>query len=292
MRITNRLGLPEPLVRAVTPLPREEKPSRVSVTTLTQPAQIYGLTKLHSDELTEDASGRLWALMGQLLHSVLEQQAEGLENTITEEKLEMKVLGWTVVGKYDLSEIIVEGELLTDWKFTSVYSLKDGMKPDWERQINIYVALLKYHGRQITKAQVVAIGRDWSQLKAKREQGYPQEQVKIMPVPLWEPEKTQAYIEGKVQLFQDAEKGIWPECTDEERWARPKVFALMKKGQKKAVKLFETLHAAEWAVARDQYIVERPGENIRCNSYCGVSQWCEQKRKLDAAQEVAKTQNN
>ena len=125
--ITNCANLPAPLVQAVTRHPRERVPKRISVTELIMPPQIRALRLKHEEEITEDAQDMIWSLLGTLLHGVLEGHAKGLEDTITEEALEMKVGDWTVVGHYDLSELILEHELLSDWKLTSVWSMKDGV---------------------------------------------------------------------------------------------------------------------------------------------------------------------
>lgn len=211
MRITNNLGLPAPLVKAVTRPPRPSVPNRIGVTELTQPPQLRALVKCYENELSEDASDRLWALLGTLLHDVLLAHAEGLENTIAEQKLEVEIDGWTVVGKYDLSEIIVEGELLTDWKLTSIYSLKldEPVKPEWEAQINCYAYLLREHGRTVSRAQIVAIGRDWNKSRASRESSYPQKAITVKPVTLWPHETTLEYIKRRVALHREAENGTW-----------------------------------------------------------------------------------
>lgn len=289
MKITNNLNLPAPLVKAVTRPPREAKPNRIGVTELSQPPQLRGLTRQHAGELTEDASDRLWALLGSLLHDVLEGYAEGLDNTIAEQKLEIEIDGWTVVGKYDLSEMILEGELLTDWKLTSVYSLRDNdaVKPEWEAQINCYVYLLKEHGRNVSNAQIVAIGRDWNKSRARRERDYPQKGICIKPVALWPTEQTLAYIRERVRLHKAAEQGVWPECDAEDRWARPDIYALMKKGQKKAVKLFEDKHLAETWLSQilggstSHSIQHRQGESVRCAAYCPAAPKCKQWAKLN-----------
>lgn len=290
MKITNNANLPAPLVRALTRDSRPRVPNRISLTELIQSPQIRALTIRHEAELEEDAADRIWALMGTLLHGALEKFVDKEQGEIGEEKLEMEVLGWTLVGKYDLSEITLDGELLTDWKLTSVWSVREGLKPEWEQQLNVYAQLVRNTGRTVNQIQVVAIGRDWSKNKARFDPDYPQQHVKVIAVPLWTEEETLRFIEERVRLHQEAEKGNWPECTNEERWARPTQWALMKKGQKKAVKLFATKHAAEWAIAKDQYIVGRAGESVRCNSYCAVSQFCEQKKQIDAAIEAAKNQ--
>lgn len=298
MRITNHTGLPEPLVKAVDVPPRIYPPKTVSVTTLTRPAQIQGLTKLHDDQITEDAADRMWALLGTLLHDVLERHARGLRDTIAEQRLELEIDDWTITGQYDLSELILEGETLTDWKLTSIYALKESdAKPEWEAQLNCYAALLKHHGRNVTKAQIVAIGRDWSKMRAKREPDYPQKGVVIKPVTLWEPNKVYAYMKHRLMLHKNAQAGIWPDCTPEERWERPAKWAIMKKGNKKATKLCDdSSEAKRWIdnnVADSHLhlynIEERPGQSIRCESYCAVSEFC---RQYDNIRRNAEIKNN
>lgn len=288
MQITNNSNLPEPLVRAVTRHPRESVPNRISVSELIQPAQIRALAKMHEASLTEDAGDRIWALLGTLLHGVLERNAKGMKDTISEEALEADFLGWTVVGHYDLSEMVLDGELLTDWKLTSVWSMKDGVKKEWEQQLNCYAELIRRAGRHVDQLQIVAIGRDWSKNKAKFDSTYPQQQVKVMAVPLWTQEETAEFVEDRVRLHQEAANGAWPDCTDDERWARPTQWALMKKTQKKAIKLHgtkESAHEHLLSMIQGAYeVVERPGENVRCNSYCSVASYCQQKARMDAAQ--------
>lgn len=285
MIITNSLGLPEPLVRAVTPQPRVRQPKRISVTELTLPPQLRGLLLKHEKEIQEDAADRIFALLGTLLHDVLEDHAKGLVDTIAEQKLEIQVNDWTVVGKYDLYRFVLDGEVLTDWKLTSVYSLKDDNKPEWEAQINIYAEILRQYGRLVRKAQIIPIGRDWSKRKAMFDKSYPQTQVIVKPVKLWTSDEVMIYIRERIALHEQAESGNWPECTPQERWARDPVFAIMKHGQKRAVKLCDSYSAAEKLLARNQFIQERPGESIRCEMYCAVSAYCKQYAALKAAQQ-------
>lgn len=280
MQITNLSSLPEPLVRAVSRHPRERLPGRISVTELIQPPQIRALTIRNEHGLSEDAADRLWALLGTLLHQALEGHAQGLKHLTSEGGLSTQVLGWEVVGHYDLSEMLLDGELLTDYKLTSVWSVKEGVKPEWEAQLNLYAELLRRSGRPISGLQLVAIGRDWSMLKARYDSTYPQQQVKVTSVNLWTPESASGFLEERVSLHQKAEQGIWPDCTPEERWAKPTQYALMKKGQKKAVKLFDNKQTAESHVAKEQYIQVRPGSSVRCELYCSVSKFCPQWQKI------------
>jgi hypothetical protein len=285
MEITNNLNLPEPLVRAVSRHPRERRPDMISVSELIQPPQLRALSVTHDAELSDDAGDRIWALLGTLMHHALEQNAKGLSNVMAEQELKTTVLGWELVGHYDLSEMVLDGEILTDYKLTSVWAVKDGIKREWEEQLNVYAQLIRLAGRRVDQLQIVAIGRDWSKSKAKFDSTYPQQQVKVFSVPLWTSEETMEFIKVRIKLHQAAAKGSWPDCTEDERWARSTVWAVMKQGQKKAVKLHSTKEAAdrhaELLVAH--YVVERLGESVRCENYCSVATVCPQFARIKNA---------
>jgi len=277
-------------VNAVTATRHEpdDDPNAIRVSGIIQPVQLRALMKRHEDQLEEDAADRIFSLMGTLLHDVLEKSAQSFDHCTTEEALSTEILGWKVTGHYDLTEFILDGEWLTDWKLTSVYAMKDkDLKPEWDAQVNIYAHLLRLNGKIVSKAQIVAIGRDWSRSRASRESDYPQRQVIVKPVPLWSSETVNAYLHERVALHQRADReGIWPECTEEERWARPAKWAIMKKGNKKATKLCDSEKDAQgWLEqilgGKNSYSIDyRPGESIRCQSYCPVSHLCEQAKKL------------
>jgi hypothetical protein len=292
MRITNKYSLPAPLVNAVTATRHEpdDDPNSIRVSGIIQPVQLRALMKRHEDQLEEDAADRIFSLMGTLLHDVLEKSAQSFDHCTTEEALSTEILGWKVTGHYDLTEFILDGEWLTDWKLTSVYAMKDkDLKSEWDAQVNIYAHLLRLSGKIVSKAQIVAIGRDWSRSRASRESDYPQRQVIVKPVPLWSSEAVNAYLHERVALHQRADReGVWPECTEEERWARPAKWAIMKKGNKKATKLCDDQSEANrWinnniadSHAHLYQLEHRPGSSTRCESYCPVSEHCEQWAKL------------
>ena len=114
MRITNKYGLPESIVRAVT-FDSHRREGHISVTELIKPPQMRHLEIVYDTEIEEDASDRLWALLGSAVHVVLERAS--LENVLREERLRMQVSGWTVTGQPDLWH---EPHHLKDYKVTSV----------------------------------------------------------------------------------------------------------------------------------------------------------------------------
>ena len=276
MIITNTNNLPRPLVEAVS---RQRTPTEnsISITTLISPPQIRILTMRHWEGIEEDASDRLWATMGSLMHVLLEGHAGGLPDHHAERTLDTEVEGMRVTGTFDL---FVEDGTVSDYKFVSVWTTMNGVKPEWTAQLNLYAELLRRTGARVDALQIVAIYRDWSKNKANAS-NYPAQQVQIFPVPLWSSEHSSSYLTERVRLHRRA-AGEIIQCTDEERWARPTKYALMKRGRKTALKLFDDRAAASSlaADASDLYVEERPGAQVRCESYCAVARFCPQYKRF------------
>lgn len=273
--LTNHMNLPQAIVDAISNDPYTRGTSDISVTQLIGPARKVALEITHADEITEDASDRIWSLMGQSIHAILERANR---KGIAERRLSIEIEGWKISGGMDLYD---EDGTLTDYKTTSAYAVKDGGKDEWEKQLNVYAEILRANGSQVKALKVVALLRDWSKMEAKRNPEYPQAQVAILSVPLWPEEIAKRYIRERVIVHQQARISL-PLCTDDERWARPDVWAVMKKGQKKAVKLHGSAESASLHANQDPSlsVVHRPGVNTRCENYCSVAKFCTQNQTL------------
>jgi hypothetical protein len=284
MKLTNQHNLPLPIVRAMESMEAAYDAGRggsdYSTTGLLLPPRIAQLRRQHGAELVEDAADRLWSLYGQIAHRILYESAEG---HVAELRLNCDFNGITVSGQVDL----VEGDTLTDYKFVTRYATKDGVKDEWVQQGQINRLLCERSGIPIKKIQYVAMYRDWSKLAAEREQEYPPE-IEQFDIPMWDMDKTRAFIEERIRLHEAAKVEL-PLCSAEERWAKPEKWALMKKGGKRAVKLYDLeTEAAEAAanaesipgVSKNYSVEHRPGENTRCLHYCSVSAYCAFFREL------------
>lgn len=283
MKLTNRMNLPQPLVDAVRndSYDGPKDPNSISVTTLLKPPRMVALEKQFAEQLEEDASERIWSLMGQVVHGILERADK---TGVAERRLTIQVEGWTVSGAMDR---YIYGTL-QDYKTVTAYKFKDGGVPiEYEQQLNIYSEILRQHGHPVDRAEIVGILRDWSKLEARRDANYPQTQVLVRPVLLWPSDRAQKFIRERVILHQQARVTL-PMCSGDDRWARPDKFAVMKAGASKATKLYDNHADAEKHATTDKnYSVEiRVGENIRCANYCAVSEFCSQ------YQEEFKNENN
>jgi hypothetical protein len=279
MRITNELNLPAPLIAAVSKT-RQPVLGQISVTELINPPQIRALTIKHWDEISEDASERLWAAVGSLMHQMLESHAD-IPRHQAERTLSTVVEGVTVTGTFDL---YYEEGVLTDYKFVSVWTTMNGVKGEWEQQLNLYAHLLRLTGARVETIQIVAIYRDWTKSKAF-DSNYPSAQVQTFTVPLWTNEAAESFLLERVRLHLKAETGEVLPCTPEERWERPTRYAVMKQGQKRAVRVFDTREEAECNITKTGlYVEERLGSSVRCESYCMVASFCPQYAKIKAEQ--------
>lgn len=267
MKITNNLRLPAPFVRFA-----ESRPERagVSVTSLIGPAWQRMLINKYRDDIEQDVSDSVWALFGTAVHDLLERFGSNAE--ILETRIRILIDGIYVSGQPDV--LAIDSGILSDWKVCSVWALVLGDKPDWEAQLNLYAFGLRQAGHQITGLQNVCFLRDWSRQKAKAGDGYPQSMVETINHRLWSDDECRQFLRARIAAHDNPVP-----CSPEERWARPTTFAVMAEGQVRAKRVLDTREAAEaWVESsglKKLSIVERPGEFVRCESYCPVAQFCE-----------------
>lgn len=281
MKITNKTNLPVALVNAVTFHDYNKGDSDYSVTHLLSPPRISILRKRHDAELEEDTADRIWALIGSTAHAIL---AKGSNGEIVEKRFFAEVAGKKISGQLDFGK---DGTIY-DYKLCSVWVAKDGAKPEWISQLNAYRYLAHKNGIELTALKIVAIYRDWSLNESKRSNEYPQAQVQVFDLPVWSFEITEQFIKDRIALHEAALTKL-PECTDEERWAKDPSWAVIKKGNKRALRVHysQTLAEAHLKSLDEKYeIVFRAGENIRCQNYCPVSQFCQQFKDIQSSQQA------
>lgn len=271
MNLTNTHGLPDALVNAVRNDPYTSG-GDISVTKLIDAPQRRTLYKKYREFVVEDVSERVWSLMGQAVHTVLERAGT---NALVEKRLYADVGGWSVSGQFD--RLHLADGVLQDWKVCSVW--KAGGDVAWERQLNCLRWLAHKNNLPVTKLQVIAIFRDWKKSEAARNSGYPPRNVMVIDVPLWSLEEAQDYISSRVQLHQSSDAGEQIQCSDEERWYSGTTFALVKDGGKRAKKVASTKEELG-ELPPGHFVEERPGIHRRCESYCEVAPFCKQYQQL------------
>ncbi|MEM4725011.1 MAG: hypothetical protein QXP01_08375 [Candidatus Hadarchaeum sp.] len=286
MKLTNKFNLPAEVVQAVT-ASRYTPGGDISVTSLLLPPRIRVLRKRHWNEIEEDVSDRLWSLYGQIVHGLLERTDDW--QAFHEERMAVQVNGWTLTGQADLYKRKADGQhVLRDYKFVSVSSYAAGVRHEWVAQVNIYSWIWRKNGFPVDLAQLVLLFRDWRKREFERSQNSYPPPVQIVDVPLWDEDFTCQFVRTLINQHKIAEKlsdSELPLCTPEDRWERGKGWAVMREGRKKAIRLCPTEDEALQAAAKlgaDHYVVERPGEQVRCLYFCNVKPFCDFGANLEA----------
>lgn len=287
MKITNEQNLPDAIVRAITNDPYDASGSDISATRLLQPPRINMLTQQHWNEIDEDASDRIFSLLGQSVHHIIERAAQ--DGDLVEQRLFVNndiTNGWTLSGQFDY---LPSNGQLTDFKVTSAWSALDALtngKSEWEAQLNILDWLVRHNQKdvkhRVKSLAIMAILRDWSKMRVLTSDNYPRKQVVMIPIRRWSEEEQDTYISTRIKLHQDAKhNGDAPVCSPEERWNKPDTYAVMKDGRKSAVRLLASMEdAKQWLSDNNMKegkgcsIVLRKGEDTRCAHYCAVNQFC------------------
>ena len=293
MKITNKSNLPKVIERAVINDPYDSSGSNISTTRLIAPPRIRVLEMRNWDLIEDDVSNRIFSLLGQSVHHILERSK--LKVDLAERRLFYKddkiTNGWTLSGQFDL--LSRQGDL-TDFKVTSAWAALDALtngKDEWENQLNVLDFLCRKNQKTLTRYKkevkvkslnIMAILRDWSKLKVMQSDNYPRKQVVMIPIRRWSEEEQENYVQARIKLHQDAEKADQlPLCTAKERWRKEDSYALMLDNRKTAKRVLPTREEMDKYMTEHKYVegqgcrvVFRAGEDIRCQHYCSVNQFC------------------
>ena len=281
MKITNKLGLPDMLKRAV----EKEytyRDKRYSITSLLDPDRVMMLKRRYNEEIEQDVSECIWMLFGTVTHYALETGIETKENEYVEEHLE-----YTFENGYTLSGIIDHVyDYVDDYKTTSVWTVIYGSNNEhWRKQLQMGAYLhYKKHGNWINKGRIIAILKDWNRRESQKSFNYPDLPVAVLEFDLGEPEEIENWIIKRFKTIEKLEKlrdSELPLCSMEERFNKGNKYAIKKKTFKKAMKVHDTLEEArehlnnlEQKYPGEYEIEERPGEDTKCLNYCSCCKFC------------------
>lgn len=281
MNLTNKFGLPAPIVRALTRDEYTRGDSNRSITQLIDSPRVRILRHENQNTMSEDVSEKVFSAVGTALHKLLEGYSD--ESHIAEERLFLDIDGWAVSGAIDIQRLNEDGTItVMDYKTTTAWAVM-AKKPEWEWQLNCYGALVRrVKGVRVSGLSIIAFVRDWNRWDAQTRERYPPAPIIEIDIPMWTDEVQDAYLAARVAAHQDAEfKRLTgdelPLCSPAEQWAKPASFAVMKVGGKKAIKVFSSQKQADEYLSAGQEVVVRPGEMTRCvGGWCGISEHCSQ----------------
>lgn len=290
MKITNKLNLPKQLVELVN---NNYKPTlhQYSCTTILKPTRQIILERRYNDEIEQDVSDMCWMIFGIAVHSVIENSQEE-EGQFKEEKLKVdlgkywkELEGYYLSGRSDLMDLL-EKEIV-DWKTCSAWKVIYKDFEDWRKEMLIYAWMVKDMGFDIDKAKAIAFIKDHNKTKSKTDSQYPK-------LPIWvekfkfnqkQFDEIKKFIYNKfieLKKYEDVPDNELPMCSMEERWNDGNKYIVIKKGNKRATKIHETLEKAQKHLdnLEKDYpnvyeIQERLGEDKKCLEYCSCCEFCD-----------------
>jgi hypothetical protein len=294
MKLTNKHNIPQTFINVLDRPTYSRGKANISVTQLINSPKIVALTKKFEDEIEQDVADMVWSIFGSAVHKVLEHGQD--ENHLVEERLHAEVDGWKISGAIDLQIVHPDGIDIRDYKTVSAWSVMNE-KIEWEQQLNIYAWLVETVKKMPVKSLgIVAIIRDWSRREAARNPDYPQAPIKEIPINTWGMLERNKLIKDRIHAhaaceFEIETDGDLPECTPEEMWEKPTVWAVKKLGGARAKSVHQTHQEALEALAkagRDYEIEVRPGSRTRCETFCPVSNYCQQWRDYQESKSGSK----
>ena len=285
MKLTNNYNLPETFINVIKRPQYSRGKAQISVTEILNSPRIVQLRQKHMEEITEDAADMVWSLFGSAVHNIL-QHGKG-DNHIVEERLHIDFNGWHISGALDLQEVTPNGIGIRDYKVTSAWAVQQDKK-EWVDQLNLYAWLVeKVKFTKVTDLQIIGIVRDWSRRDAGVKEGYPQAPIVTLNIPLWPMEEREKFVEERLNKHNEAVFAMGmgddvEECTPEEMWEKPTVYAVRKIGGVRAKSLHGVKEKAEEELEKlnakkaDYEIDVREGGRTRCEGFCQVSPFCDQ----------------
>lgn len=194
--------------------------------------------------------------------------------------------GWLIGGKFD---IVTEG-LLQDFKSTSTYSWVAGSRDDEHKmQGSIYRWI---HDDVITEdvIRINYIFTDFVKYMAASNPKYPARRIMHKDIPLLSYERTEAWLNEKLQLIEkywDAPESEIPECTDEELWRTEPQFKYFSDPMKVDVPGARSTKNFDDMISARKFMAEKGGKGAikvvegqvkRCE-YCAVAPICKQRER-------------
>jgi hypothetical protein len=217
------------------------------------------------------------------------------DNHIVEERLHAVVDGWSISGAIDLQVVEDDGIIVSDYKTTSAWAVMNE-KIEWEQQLNIYAWLVETVKQKPVKGlNIVAIIRDWSRRDMR--ENYPPAPLQEININLWSYRERTDFIRDRISAHAAALFAVetrssdsWddlPECTPEQMWEKPTMWAVKKVGGVRAKNVCYTEEEANEKLelaGKNHFIEVRPGERTRCANYCSVKDFCGQWKQYNSGE--------
>lgn len=282
----NKHNLPDWLVEVVEKTNNQYdrgKKTDYSISNLLQPPMIEALQREY--EPKPDVADMLQSFVGTCVHDKLEEKLKDTPRYLIEERFYYTLhipeaptakKDFVLSAQLDLYDKDT-GEHF-DHKCSKLYSFL-GEKSEYDVQLAFQRFLLRREGYEVGQSYIGGFGTDWSKRRILYDKNYPKTMWVKVPYPDWDDELLISWLKERVLDHEHAKLGQIRLCTPKERWRTPDEFVVKKEGNKTAVRGSKTndrSKAEAMALEKGEgyYVEDRLGEDIRCMTFCDVSEYC------------------
>ena len=277
-----------------------ERPFEYSATVLCKSPRQVQLERRHKDTIKERPVSTQWySFYGSAIHDAIERAIKDNPRYVTERRIVRfdkpvngKESDYRRVGaKFDAYDI--ETKTLYDHKTTNTYIFGKEMKDEWITQLMINAYFLEEEGYPVDYVAINAIYGDWrdTRLTYAKEGDYPLAPATEFRMKAWAQKDREYMYKALLKEHIDAETvpdEQLPYCSTEYCWESKGKVAVYRPNAQKALRLLDTIEAAEKYIADNKLtgvlIKERPSTRMRCAKYCDASSVCDQYQAWLASQ--------
>lgn len=270
-------SLPLPFARAMLRDDYSKDGSLFSVTQLLGPPRRTNL-KLENKEIRSTYS-MFAAFIGTSMHAAFERNTIESEGEIAERRVHANICGADVSGQIDL----YCDKVIHDYK--TVRSPKSKMESKHYDQVCCNGYLAELNGFEVEHVAVIYIDITWQFSRSILDPTYPQDPWAMFVQP-YDRDHAISVFNKAIPEHLAALNGNPRNCTPEEQWQKPTVYAITKQGAARASKLCDSYAEAQELLKPGQIIETRPGAKTFCgtpqNSMCGLAYCCPQFQRESA----------
>lgn len=274
--IVNHNGISSRIVKAIKGLQedRDVGNSWATISELSQPARAIALQRQCGHKLEIEASDLVRRFVGQCVHKVMANAHQMIPDALVEKRLFATIDDTIISGQPDMycDNTVVDYKTIT----ASAYNRS---RDDWAFQQNAYALLLRKKGHKVQRLLADVLIIDWNPIRAQNP-GYPELSAFVAELPMWGDDTTAREIQKRIERLKLAMLGEITDCTAEERWQTPDIYALWHRDGTRAISIKHKswVEANQEAMNRNEkkpghYVETRPGERNKC-AYCDSRKVC------------------
>lgn len=174
---------------------------------------------------------------------------------------------------------------------------KQDMRRSWIQESSVQAQILRSNGYDVKRIECLMIFKDWFSSRHGNFKDYPAKQVARLELPLKPEEKMKDFIRARAIQHLRTQEGDVPLCSNADTWKESDSYNVSfvdaegtptrtaKGGFLIEKDAEDYITKNKWKLAKT-IVVKKEGVHKRCEGYCPVRDYCDQRKKREAAKEA------